>query len=89
MLRLPNRHSVELPQQYWLHPAPPLVTNPADVLQLSSSSIKQNLAAHAESNPEISAQGTKPELAGRLRTLLEVRKMDLLVRKLIWQEEIF
>ena len=62
-----------------------LVTDPGAVECLSVATLKRNLAAHAEVNSQISTQGTKQELATRLKTVLETRKADLLAQKLIWQ----
>jgi hypothetical protein len=68
---------------YLLNPVPPLIENPTVVPELSLAALKRNLAAHAACNPAIVAAGTKPELVDRLRTLLETRKADILVREMI------
>ncbi|KAJ7690790.1 hypothetical protein B0H14DRAFT_3532173 [Mycena olivaceomarginata] len=64
-------------------PPPPLIENPSIVPELSVSALKRNLAAHAACNPAVVAAGTKPELALRLKTLLETRQADLLVREMM------
>ena len=70
-------------QLYLLEPAPPHVANPAVVPELSAAALKRNLAAHAACNPAIVASSTKPEMAARLKDLLETREMDLLVREML------
>ncbi|KAJ7505587.1 hypothetical protein B0H11DRAFT_1850811 [Mycena galericulata] len=69
--------------RYLLDPTPPLVANPSVVPDLSVAALKRNLTAHAACNPAVVAAGTKPEMAARLREILEMRKMDLLVRQMI------
>ena len=75
----------EIHQKYWVSPVSPMITDPAAVSHLSGSALKRNLAAHAIYNPEISTEGSQSDLANRLVKLLETRRSDLLVRKLIWQ----
>ncbi|KAJ7315335.1 hypothetical protein DFH08DRAFT_715623 [Mycena albidolilacea] len=78
-----DRYIDNIAHQYLLHPTPPLIENPSIVPELSVSALKRNLAAHAACNPAVVAAGTKPELALRLKTLLETRKADLLVREMM------
>ncbi|KAK7017350.1 hypothetical protein R3P38DRAFT_2635246 [Favolaschia claudopus] len=68
---------------YLVDPKPPLIDNPDIVAELSAAALKRNLAAHAVQNSSIVAAGTKPELALRLKTLLQTRKADLLVREML------
>ncbi|KAJ7897412.1 hypothetical protein B0H13DRAFT_2337944 [Mycena leptocephala] len=75
--------TVHMAKNYLLNPVPPLIENPTVVPELSLAALKRNLAAHAACNPAIVAAGTKPELVDRLRTLLETRKADILVREMI------
>ncbi len=63
-----------------------MITDPVAVPHLSGSALKRNLAAHAVYNPNISTEGSQNDLANRLGKLLETRRSDLLVRKLIWQK---
>ncbi|KAJ7672228.1 hypothetical protein DFH06DRAFT_1082159 [Mycena polygramma] len=72
-----------LSSRYLLNPVPPLIEHATVVPELSAAALKRNLAAHAACNPAVIAVGTKPELVERLRTLLETRKADLLVREMI------
>ncbi|KAF7290065.1 hypothetical protein HMN09_01311600 [Mycena chlorophos] len=72
-----------LAQHYLLTITPPLIDRPSAVPALSAAALKRNLAAHAACNAAIVATGSKPEMAARLRTLLETREMDLLVRGML------
>ncbi|KAK7055930.1 hypothetical protein R3P38DRAFT_2682467 [Favolaschia claudopus] len=72
-----------LESHYLVDPKPPLIDNPDIVPELSAAALKRNLAAHAVQNSSIVAAGTKPELALRLKTLLQTRKADLLVREML------
>ncbi|KAF8155373.1 hypothetical protein K438DRAFT_357150 [Mycena galopus ATCC 62051] len=78
-----ERYLDNLGTQYLLNPKPPLIDNPSVVPELSAAALKRNLAAHATCNSTIVAAGTKPEMALRLKTLLETRKADLLVREMV------
>jgi hypothetical protein len=73
--------------KYLLEPLLPLIVDPKICAQLSSASLQRNLAAHAERNPDIMAAGSKAEMAERLKALLEMRKMDMLVRDMILGED--
>ncbi|GLB44753.1 putative MINDY deubiquitinase [Lyophyllum shimeji] len=70
----------DMHNKYALDPRPPLVTDPEVCALLSAAALQRNLAAHAAINPGIVAAGGKAEMAERLRALLEMRRMDLLVR---------
>jgi hypothetical protein len=72
--------------EYDVQPLPPLITNPEVCAQLSTAALKRNLAGHAACNPNIVATGTKTEMVERLERILKMRKMDLLVRDMIWAE---
>ncbi|CAL1715860.1 unnamed protein product [Somion occarium] len=76
----------KLGSKYILQPEAPMISDPQVVSELSTTALKRNLAAHAQYNAEILAEGSKHEMAERLRTLLEVRQADLLVRDVLWKE---
>ncbi|KAJ6611164.1 hypothetical protein B0H10DRAFT_2165919 [Mycena sp. CBHHK59/15] len=78
-----DRYLDNLASHYLLHPAPPLITNSAVVPELSAAALKRNLAAHVACNPDILPGGTKAEMVARLAGILEMRKMDLMVREMI------
>ncbi|KIY45136.1 hypothetical protein FISHEDRAFT_67103 [Fistulina hepatica ATCC 64428] len=80
-----EQHIQNLKVQYILHPAPPLVVEPAICNKLSAAALRRNLAAHAAVNPTIVTLGSKAEMAERLRILLEARRTDLLVRDMIYE----
>ncbi|KAF7311901.1 hypothetical protein MIND_00201400 [Mycena indigotica] len=63
--------------------APPLISLPSLVNDLSAAALKRNLSAHAAHNASIVACGTKQEMAARLKTILETREMDLMVREML------
>jgi hypothetical protein len=69
--------------KYLLNPRPPLITNPRVCAQLSVAALQRNLAAHARVNPALVVAGGKEEMIVRLEALLEMRKMDMLVRDMI------
>jgi tetrahydromethanopterin S-methyltransferase subunit B len=69
--------------KYLLNPRPPLITNPGVCDQLSAAALQRNLAAHAQANPAVVATGSKEEMIVRLEALLQMRKMDMLVRDMI------
>ncbi|KAJ7052014.1 hypothetical protein C8F01DRAFT_1066440 [Mycena amicta] len=73
----------DLSQHYLVNITPPLIANPALIPDLSAAALKRNLTAHAARNSAIAASGTKQEMATRLKTLLETREMDLLVRDML------
>jgi hypothetical protein len=73
--------------KYLLNPRPPLIANPQVCAQLSTAALQRNLAAHSQANPAISAAGNKEEMITRLESLLEMRKMDMLVRDMILGSE--
>jgi hypothetical protein len=73
--------------KYLLNPLPPLISNPQVCARLSAAALQRNLAAHAAENPSIMATGSKEQMVERLRTLLETRKMDMLVRGMILGSE--
>ncbi|KAJ7765517.1 hypothetical protein DFH07DRAFT_1015341 [Mycena maculata] len=75
--------TVHLGSRHLLKPDPPLITDPTAVSELSAAALKRNLAAHAICNPDVATAGTKPEILERLRNILEMRKMDLLVREMM------
>ena len=77
---------LEIYQKYWVSPVPPMIVDPRAVSGLSDSALKQNLAAHAAFNTDISVEGSRSELVDRLKKILEIRRDDLLVRKLIGQK---
>ncbi|TFK21468.1 hypothetical protein FA15DRAFT_645556 [Coprinopsis marcescibilis] len=62
---------------------PPLISDPELVSSLAMLALKKNLAAHAERNREIVATGTRGEMVERLKSLLEKRRGDLLVAKML------
>lgn len=70
-------------KKYLLEPLPPLIVNPKICAHLSAAALQRNLAAHAMTNPDIMAAGSKAEMAERLKALLELRKADMLVRDMI------
>ena len=70
-------------RKYALDPLPPLITNPKVCGQLSIAALQRNLAAHSVKNSDISVAGSKNEMKERLTALLELRKMDMLVRDMI------
>lgn len=70
-----------------IDPRPPFIVDATACKALSISALKCNLAKHAEYNPSIVSTGTKSELIARLQTILETRKLDLLVREMIWGDE--
>ena len=78
---------VEMGSKYVLYPEAPLISDPNAVSNLTSNALKHNLAAHSQYNPSISVEGTKDEMAGRLKTLLETRLADMLVRQVLWKED--
>ncbi|KAJ7781932.1 hypothetical protein DFH07DRAFT_728857, partial [Mycena maculata] len=65
--------------KYLLDPAPPLITDPALVSELSTAALKCNLVAHADFATPAS---NKFEMIELLRDILETRKTDLLVRRM-------
>ncbi|KII84371.1 hypothetical protein PLICRDRAFT_362655 [Plicaturopsis crispa FD-325 SS-3] len=73
--------------KYLINPSPPLIKSPSACATLSVAALKRNLLAHAEYNADIVANGTKNGMAERLRTILQTRKMDIVVRKMIWHDE--
>ncbi|KAH8101836.1 hypothetical protein BXZ70DRAFT_79817 [Cristinia sonorae] len=75
-------------RQYLLQPETPLISDPSLVSELSTNAIKRNLMAHAEHNPTIIAEGSKAEMAVRLKTLLELRAADLVVREVLWKGDV-
>jgi hypothetical protein len=77
----------DLHAQYQLHPISPLITDPTICTHLSLAALKANLAAHAVFNPSISLSGTKSELIGRLREILERREGDRIVKEVVWGYE--
>ncbi|PSS34015.1 hypothetical protein PHLCEN_2v1919 [Hermanssonia centrifuga] len=81
-----NHARTELPQQYWLVPASPLISDPTEALRLSSQALEQNLAAFAEFDQELLCDGSKTNMVKRLQDILETRRNDLLVRELVWQD---
>ena len=78
---------VEMGSKYVLHPEAPLISDPNAVSNLTSTALKHNLVAHSQYNPSISVDGTQGEMAERLRTLLETRRADMLVRQVLWKED--
>jgi hypothetical protein len=73
--------------KYLLNPQPPLIANPKVCAQLSTAALRRNLSAHAQANPVVLATGSKEEMIARLEALLEMRKMDMLVRDMILGSE--
>ncbi|KAJ7081613.1 hypothetical protein B0H15DRAFT_854440 [Mycena belliarum] len=74
---------------YLADPRPPLIAKAAAAPELSVAALRRNLAAHQACNPALVATGTKPEMVGRLRHILETRKMDLLVLEMVLGAEEF
>lgn len=72
-------------EMYEVNLASPLIYDPDACPALSKSALVDNLATHASRNPEISVEGTKPELEKRLRKVLDRRKKDLVVRGFMLQ----
>jgi hypothetical protein len=70
--------------KYMINPKPPLIVEPSACSALSVSALKRNLVEHSVFNPTILASGSKSELVARLQNILETRKMDLLVRDMMW-----
>ncbi|KAI0667959.1 hypothetical protein C8Q78DRAFT_1071662 [Trametes maxima] len=73
----------DLDSEYLLYPAPPLITVPDAVPDLTVAALKRNLAAHADRNPKILASGTKAEMMERLSGILRTREGDLAIRTLL------
>ena len=73
--------------KYVLHPLAPLISDPNVVSNLNSTALEHNLAAHSQYNSSISVEGTQDEMVERLRTLLETRRADMLVRQVLWKED--
>ncbi|KAF9525814.1 hypothetical protein CPB83DRAFT_771417 [Crepidotus variabilis] len=69
--------------KYFVDAAPPLIVNEHLCSQLSASTLKRNLEAHAVYNPTILSVGTRPELVFRLTELLRTRRLDKLVLKMV------
>lgn len=67
-----------------INPEAPCIVEPSACSSLSVAALKRNLSVHATFNPEIITTGSKPELVARLQEILETRKLDLLVREMIW-----
>ncbi|KIK98019.1 hypothetical protein PAXRUDRAFT_9828 [Paxillus rubicundulus Ve08.2h10] len=76
-----------LNKQYLLHPAPPLITDPAVCSVLGKAALSRNLAAHAATNSSIHLLGTRKEMAERLKKILEMRKLDLIVQSMLAGED--
>jgi hypothetical protein len=70
--------------KYMINPKAPLIVEATACASLSVSALKRNLAEHAIFNPAILASGSKAELVARLKTILETRKMDMVVRNMMW-----
>jgi hypothetical protein len=62
------------------------VTDPAAVAPLSIGALRRNLAAHAARNGAILAGGTKAEMSERLERVLTLRRQDLVVRAMMWDD---
>ncbi|TFK50185.1 hypothetical protein OE88DRAFT_1632051, partial [Heliocybe sulcata] len=77
----------DMASKYMINPRPPLIVEPGACDSLSVAALKRNLGEHANYNKAIVTSGTKAEMMGRLKGLLEARKMDLLVRAMVWGEE--
>ncbi|KAG6812249.1 hypothetical protein H0H92_003705 [Tricholoma furcatifolium] len=75
---------VELDSQYEIDLRPPLIVFPEVCKQLSAAALQRNLLAHKQKNHAILATGSKAEMAERLKSILEARRMDLLVRDMIF-----
>ncbi|KIJ62914.1 hypothetical protein HYDPIDRAFT_157081 [Hydnomerulius pinastri MD-312] len=74
-------------KEYLLQPAPPLIVDPTVCSMLSKAALKRNLGAHAAVNSSILASGTRKEMAERLKNILETRKLDLIVREMLTDED--
>ena len=75
---------LDLRHKYMIEPQEPYLVEPSACSSLSAAALKRNLQIHATFNPEIITVGSKPELVARLQAILETRKLDLLVREMIW-----
>ncbi|KAI0069802.1 hypothetical protein K474DRAFT_1693993 [Panus rudis PR-1116 ss-1] len=78
----------KLGKKYLVQPEAPLITDPHVVRDLSIAALKRNLSAHAEYNHAILAEGSREEMADRLTTLLETRQADLIVRSILWKDDV-
>jgi hypothetical protein len=74
----------DMQSKYMINPKAPLIVEPAACAALSVSALKRNLAEHAVFNPTILTNGSKAELVARLENILETRKLDMLVRDMMW-----
>jgi hypothetical protein len=74
----------DMHSKYIIDPKPPLIVEPRACASLSISALKRNLVEHATFNPTILTSGSKMELVTRLQNILETRKMDVLVRDMMW-----
>ena len=74
----------DMQSKYMINPKAPLIVDPAACAALSVSALKRNLAEHAVFNPTILTNGSKAELVARLENILETRKLDMLVRDMMW-----
>lgn len=72
--------------KYMINPQAPYIVEPSACSSLSVAALKRNLTLHATFNAEIITTGSKPELVARLKGILETRKLDILVREMIWGE---
>ncbi|EPQ53955.1 hypothetical protein GLOTRDRAFT_44490, partial [Gloeophyllum trabeum ATCC 11539] len=77
----------DISAKYMIDPRPPLITDPAACASLSVAALRRNLTEHAAYNDAIVAGGTKGEMVERLERILETRRMDLLVRAMVWGED--
>ncbi|EJD06559.1 uncharacterized protein FOMMEDRAFT_25807 [Fomitiporia mediterranea MF3/22] len=78
-----------LHNEYELKLTPPLIHDPDVCSMLSKPALKENLAAHALRNLEITTDGNKAKLEKRLRKVLERRKRDLVVQGFMLQGFVF
>ena len=76
----------DMHSKYMINPTAPLIVEPTACASLSVSALKRNLAEHAYFNPTILTSGSKGELVARLQNILQTRKVDILVRNMMWGE---
>jgi hypothetical protein len=76
----------DMQSKYMINPKPPLIVEPTACASLSVSALRRNLTEHAAFNPSIITSGSKVELVARLQHILKTRKMDVLVRDMMWGE---
>ncbi|KAJ3486191.1 hypothetical protein NLI96_g4419 [Meripilus lineatus] len=66
-------------EKYQEYSGSSLVLEPSAVTSLSTAALKRNLATHAAYDQNLVVEGTKEQMAERLKAFLEVRQADLVV----------